>query len=388
MAKKIVAVLLAFGLTLSLMACGNSTETSSGTDEAQAQEPADEGDEQETQNEEAAEGEAGDAAGDTSEDTSEDAAKEAEGAVENAAGGADLTGKKVGFSALMMSTEFFTDMSNQMETYFTERGMEYSVADANGNAQTQIQTVENFVSMGMDYIICFVVDASSISDSLIKARESGAFIIVIGTVLDNKDAYDVCISISQHESGVVEAQMAADWIDATFPDAEDGSIEVGLLTNSENEDAVSRCDGLHEIENFTSKAVIVEEHETTQAEGAAAGQTYAEMMLMNNPNLKVILTYGTDQGQGANEAVMKDSSVNAEEFAVFTIDTAEFIRNKVKESVDGTSVLRGTVMLGEGTPMTCYNLMDGTWSSRVKDKVYSEECIMITPETISDYFPE
>lgn len=379
MTKKIVAVLLAFGLTFSLMACGSSAGTqtgaSGGTGEAQ-EEPAEETDVQEAQDEAQPESEGQETAGDVAE------------AVEDGAQGADLTGKKVGFSALMMSSEFFTDMSNQMEAYFTEHGMEYSVADANGNAQTQIQTVENFVSMGMDYIICFVVDASSISDSLIKAREGGAFIIVIGTVLDNKDAYDVCISISQNESGITEAKMAAEWIDATFPDAEDGSIEVGLLTNSENEDAVARCDGLREIVNFTSKAVIVEEHETTQAEGAAAGQTYAEMMLMNNPDLKVILTYGTDQGQGANEAVMKDSSINSEEFAVFTVDTAEFIRNKVKESANGTSVLRGTVMLGEGTPMTCYNLMDGTWSGRVEDKVYSEECIMITPETISEYFPE
>ena len=379
MTKKIVAVLLAFGLTFSLMACGSSagaqTGASGGTGEAQ-EEPAEETDVQEVQDEAQPESEGQETAGDVAE------------AVEDGAQGADLTGKKVGFSALMMSSEFFTDMSNQMEAYFTEHGMEYSVADANGNAQTQIQTVENFVSMGMDYIICFVVDASSISDSLIKAREGGAFIIVIGTVLDNKDAYDVCISISQNESGITEAKMAAEWIDATFPDAEDGSIEVGLLTNSENEDAVARCDGLREIVNFTSKAVIVEEHETTQAEGAAAGQTYAEMMLMNNPDLKVILTYGTDQGQGANEAVMKDSSINSEEFAVFTVDTAEFIRNKVKESANGTSVLRGTVMLGEGTPMTCYNLMDGTWSGRVEDKVYSEECIMITPETISEYFPE
>ncbi len=379
MTKKIVAVLLAFGLTFSLMACGSSagaqTGASGGTGEAQ-EEPAEETDVQKAQDEAQPESEGQETAGDVAE------------AVEDGAQGADLTGKKVGFSALMMSSEFFTDMSNQMEAYFTEHGMEYSVADANGNAQTQIQTVENFVSMGMDYIICFVVDASSISDSLIKAREGGAFIIVIGTVLDNKDAYDVCISISQNESGITEAKMAAEWIDATFPDAEDGSIEVGLLTNSENEDAVARCDGLREIVNFTSKAVIVEEHETTQAEGAAAGQTYAEMMLMNNPDLKVILTYGTDQGQGANEAVMKDSSINSEEFAVFTVDTAEFIRNKVKESANGTSVLRGTVMLGEGTPMTCYNLMDGTWSGRVEDKVYSEECIMITPETISEYFPE
>jgi len=301
--------------------------------------------------------------------------------------GADLTGKKVGFSALMMSSEFFTDMSNQMEAYFTERGMEYSVADAAGNAQTQIQTVENFVSMGMDYIICFVVDASSITDTLIKARESGAFIIVIGTVLDNKDAADVCISISQYESGAVEAELASEWIDATFPDAEDGSIEVALLTNSENEDAVARCDGLRTIADINKKVTIVEEHETTQADGSVAGQNYAEMELMNHPNLKAILTYGTDQGAGANEAAMINGTINKDEFAVFTIDTAEFIRNKVIESASGESVLRGTVMLGEGTPMTCYNLMDGSWMDRVVDSVYSEECIKITPETIGNYFP-
>ncbi len=315
----------------------------------------------------------------------ESVAEEVADAVE--AEGADLTGKKVGFSALMMSSEFFTDMSNQMEEYFTGYGMEYEVADANGNAQTQIQTVENFVSMGMDYIICFVVDASSISDALIKAREEGTFIIVIGTVLDNADAYDVCINISQEESGQVEAQLAAAWIEETFPDAEDGSIKVGLLTNSENEDAVSRCNGLRQIEEYTSKAVIVEEHETTRADGAAAAQSYAEMMLMNNEDLKVILTYGTDQGQGANEAAMA-AGIDTDEFAVFTVDTAEFIREKIRGSVTGDSVIRGTVMLGEGTPMTCYKLMDGSWSDRVVDKVYSERCIEITPDTIDEYYPD
>ena len=302
--------------------------------------------------------------------------------------GADLTGKKVGFSALMMSSEFFTDMSNQMQAYFEERGMQYSVADANGDPQTQIQTIENFVQMGMDYIICFVVDRVSISDALIRARQAGAFVIVIGTVLDDKEAADVCISISQYESGVVEAELGAAWIEEHYPDAADGTVKVGILENSENEDAVARCNGLKTIAELTSKAVIVEEHETTQSEGAAAGQNMAEMMLMNNPDLAVILTYGTDQGSGANEAAMANGSVNKDTFAVFTIDTAEFIRGKVKESVEGTSVLRGTVMLGEGTPMTCYNLMDGSWMDRVVDGVYNEECIKITPETIGNYFAE
>ena len=302
--------------------------------------------------------------------------------------GADLTGKKVGFSALMMSSEFFTDMSNQMQAYFEERGMQYSVADANGDPQTQIQTIENFVQMGMDYIICFVVDRVSISDALIRARQAGAFVIVIGTVLDDKEAADVCISISQYESGVVEAQLGAAWIDEHYPDAADGTVKVGVLENSENEDAVARCNGLKTITELTKKAVIVETHETTQADGAAAGQNMAEMMLMNNPDLAVILTYGTDQGAGANEAAMANGSVDKDTFAVFTIDTAEFIRNKVKESAKGESVLRGTVMLGEGTPMTCYNLMDGSWMDRVQDGVYSEECIKITPETIGTYFAD
>lgn len=375
MKKKILAVIMAMALTAGLAGCGGSggEGSQSGADGS-------------AQSAQANDAETGGDESDAAEAGS-DAASQAEEAVDTASGG-DMAGKKVGFSALMMSSEFFTDMSNQMEAYFTENGMEYSVADANGNAQTQIQTVENFVSMGMDYIICFVVDASSISDSLMKARESGAFIIIIGTILDNKDAYDVCISISQRESGQVEAQMAADWIDKTFPDAQDGSIKVGILENSENEDAVARCEGLEEIVNYTKKAVIVETHETTQAEGAAAGQNYAEMMLMNNPDLKVILTYGTDQGQGANEAVMKDGTVNKDEFAVFTIDTAEFIRDKVRESAEGNSVIRGTVMLGEGTPMTCYKLMDGSWADRIEDKVYAERCIVITPETIDEYFPQ
>lgn len=38
--------------------------------------------------------------------------------------------------------------------------------------------------------------------------------------------------------------------------------------------------------------------------------------------------------------------------------------------------------------MTCYKLMDYTWMDRVVDKVYSEECIKITPETIDNYYPD
>lgn len=301
--------------------------------------------------------------------------------------GEDMTGKKVGFSPVMMSSEFFAGMSDDMEAYFTEQGMEYSSADANGSVETQVQNVENFVSMGMDYIIMFAVDASAICDAAIAARDAGAFVINIGTVLEQRDAYDVCINVDQFESGAVVAQMAAEWIEETFPDAEDGSIEVAILEERDSEDAIRRSDGLHEIENLCSKAKVTYVAEQTISDGATKAQELTEMLFLNNPDVKCIITYGTDMAQGSDEIALGKVE-NKDEFAIFTVDTPEFIRGKIKESQDNTSLIRGTVMLGEGTPYTCFKLMDGSWMDRVEDGVYAERCIPITLETMSEYFPE
>lgn len=301
--------------------------------------------------------------------------------------GADMTGKKVGFSPVMMSSEFFAGMSDDMEAYFTANGMEYSSADANGDVQTQIQNIENFVQMDMDYIIMFAVDASAICDAAIAARNQGKFVINIGTVLEQRDAYDVCINVDQFDSGAVVSQMAADWIEATFPDAEDGSIEVAILEERDSDDAIRRSDGLHEIEKLTSKATVVYVAEQTITDGATKAQELADALFLQHPDVKCILTYGTDIAQGADEIALQKVS-DKDQFAIFTVDTPEFIRNKIKESADNTSLIRGTVMLGEGTPYTCYKLMDGSWMDRVVDGVYAERCIAITLDTMGEYFPE
>lgn len=301
--------------------------------------------------------------------------------------GADMTGKKVGFSPVMMSSEFFAGMSDDMEAYFTANGMQYSSADPNGDVQTQIQNIENFVQMDMDYIITFAVDASAICDAAIAARSQGKFIINIGTVLEQRDAYDVCINVDQFDSGAVVAEMAADWIEKTFPDAEDGSVEVAILEERDSDDAIRRSDGLHEIEKLTSKAKVVYVAEQTITDGATKAQELADALFLQHPDVKCILTYGTDIAQGSDEIALQRAQ-DKDQFAIFTVDTPEYIRGKIKESADNTSLIRGTVMLGEGTPYTCYKLMDGSWMDRVEDGIYAERCIAITLDTMSEYFPE
>lgn len=79
--------------------------------------------------------------------------------------GADMTGKKVGFSPVMMSSEFFAGMADDMDAYFSANGMVFSTADANGDVQTQIQNIENFVQMDMDYAErCIAITLDTMSE--------------------------------------------------------------------------------------------------------------------------------------------------------------------------------------------------------------------------------
>lgn len=219
------------------------------------------------------------------------------------------------------------------------------------------------------------------------AREKGVFVINIGTVLEQRDAYDVCINVDQFDSGEVAAELAAEWIEATFPDAEDGSIEVGIIEERDSDDAIRRSDGLHEIEKMTSKATVVYVAEQTISDGATKAQELADAMFLQHPDVKCVLTYGTDIAQGTDEIALQKVE-NKDEFCIVTVDTPEFIRNKLKESTDNTSLIRGTVMLGEGTPYTCYQLMSGAWMDRVEDGVYKERCLPVTAENLAEYYPE
>lgn len=323
-------------------------------------------------------------------ESEEDAASDTAGAVEEAvteASGGDMAGKKVGFSPVMMSSEFFAGMSDQMEAYFTANGMEYASADADASVETQVQNIENFVSMGMDYIILFAVDASAICDACIAARDAGAFVINIGTVLEKREAYDVCINVDQYESGKVVAQMGADWIEKTFPDAEDGSIDVLVMQSKDTEDNIRRSEGLLEIENLCSKAHIAYITDQVTSDGMTKAQELAQAAFLEQPNIKCILAFGTDIAQGSNEIAMNQVE-NKDEFAIFSVDTPEFILGLIRDSATNGSLVRGTVMLGEGTPYTCYQLMEGSWMDRVEDGVYHEECIAITLDTIDQYFSE
>lgn len=302
--------------------------------------------------------------------------------------GVDLNGAKVGFSAVTLDSEFFVNMANQIEAYLEPYGVDFTALSADANAATQIENIENFTTMGMDVVVMFLVDNEALVDTLVKARQNGVYIIVIGTILENKDAVDACINVDQAESGEVAAKQMAAWVDATFPDAEDGSIEIAVMTARTNDSGISRSDAMLKVAEYSSKIKMVGEYEVPGENDSVLAQQYAETIFTQYPNVKGILCYGSDMAVGANEIALQKAA-NVAEFCIVTVDTPTVILEGIKASENNESVIRATVALGAGTPYTIYQLISGEWADQIgEDKWFREPCYEVDLSNWADYYVE
>lgn len=253
------------------------------------------------------------------------------------------------------------------------------VASADGNPNTQATQVENFTAMRVKFLFVMPVESSSLVPALISAREAGVIVLVAGGDPGNADAYDSVMMMNQYLSGWYEAYMAKQWVDATYPDAADGSIEAVLFESSLNTEAVNRSNGMKMIAEpflknvngefidadgnvvadankvanpaYSSKVTVVQ---TVQAEMFQAGQTAMQNILTTNPNVKLVLAYAGDGGMGASQAILDEFSKgpgisvidDLNKVAVFGVGMIGAEGPAVLDSMTNKTVFRGTIRFG------------------------------------------
>lgn len=260
-------------------------------------------------------------------------------------------------------------------------GADYDVqvASADGNANTQSTQVENFTAMKVKFMFVMPVESTSLAPKLIAAREAGVSVLVAGGDPGSAEAYDGVMMMNQFLAGSFEAWMAKQWIDTTYPDAADGSIETLFLESTLNTEAAARSAGMkmisepylknvkgeyvdaagkvvgeaNKIDNpaYSSKVKVIQ---TVQAEMFQAGQTATQNALTTNPDVKLVLAYAGDGGMGASQAILdefaKGSGVSAVEdlnkVAVFGVGMIGPEGAAVLDSASNKTVFRGTIRFG------------------------------------------
>lgn len=360
--KKLIAFFLAGMMVLSAVGCGNSPNTQSIQSESETK-----------------------ASAADSANATETAATSAKG--EGTDGRPTVGSGKIGVSTITLGQEFFSDLDTKIHNRLEAEGYEVITVSCEANSATQISDLENLITMGCEAIFFFAIDPDALVDVCKKGREAGIKMYGMACTMDDRDAYDKIINTDQYSAGLGAAELAAAWIDKTFPDAEDGSIEVAVIGMTGTVDGNNRTEGEKKITELTKKAKLAEYYELTGAPDAnIKSQEYAEMMQSQIPDLKCIISYSCDASLGTNEVFMRDTNLNSDEFAIFGVDTSGVIYKEIQDSTTNDSLIRGTISLGDDLSLDVWECLIDADLEYMDDKGYvCKPVTKITTENIGDY---
>lgn len=258
----------------------------------------------------------------------------------------------VGFTVLDNSNAFVAGLAQGTQELLAADGVKMQITDAALDSAKQISQIENFAVMGAKVIIVIPVEPSSLTDSIRYAQSLGSKVLVMNA---DTVAYDCFMTSDRYEIGKQAAQLAANWIDETFPDAVDESIDIAIFESRTNPEEVKNSDGMHEITNLSKKAKIVKIIDGVATNVAA--QEAISTLLQTNPDVKCVLCFNGEGCLGVSEYVLSNSSVDASQFATFGADWSDQIANEIHLSLTNESVYRGSVKFGsDNIPQSAYEL--------------------------------
>jgi len=229
----------------------------------------------------------------------------------------DITGMTVCYLIPSLANTFLNGVATSVEAQAAADGVEVMVYGAEeGGVTTQFNQIENCISQGVDFI--YLMAAGS-AESLIPAVEEAkaAGILVMGVPPGELEPFDAIMHTNQFEDGRLVAEMACDFINARYPDAE--SVEVAVA-GSENQERQMwlRYQGYRTIEDC-EKANVVQYLEIT-GDSIPVGASTAENILAAHPDVKVFIMQSTAHAQGAAETIKALPDVNLADYAVFAGD--------------------------------------------------------------------
>lgn len=298
-----------------------------------------------------------------------------------------LEGKKVCYLIPDASNPFLSQLTEAVKAKFAEDGVEVMISGAEGNATTQFNQIENCISSQVDaMIIMAALEPEGVEASVQEAKAAG--IKVMGVPVDEQGPYDAIMHTDQHEIGTKMAGMACDWINATYPDAPEDSIEVAVIGTKGTENLKRRTEGMETIDTDCAKAKLVQfvdVPEVTIAEGVTA----AENIFTANPNVKVILAAGDGGAQGVAEAMTAYAPDNLDQYAVFSGDISPEMQDVIKSC---ETPYRGAVAIGGGPEelaQSTYDivkkmLMGVEFPAETLDPLVTLTCEAATPAAGSD----
>ena len=282
----------------------------------------------------------------------------------------------------------FTDpfMLQMKDAFITEFGEEYDVqvVSAENNPTTQATQIDSFTAMGVKFLFVIPVDPSTLASNLKAARKAGILVLVAGGD-PGEESRDAILKMDQYLTGEYVTIMAREWIKGAYPEAEVNSIQTVILSSNQNAESTSRSRGLiligeeyllnekgqyidsqgyaissdksgvyysgksgsdRVINPFQSFKVRIVAN--VEANSYEAGQAAMRNILIDYPDVKLVLAYSSDVAQGASEAIVEAyaNKSGTDGIAVFGVGLFGEVEGPIIDASTSGGVFRGAVAYG------------------------------------------
>ena len=240
--------------------------------------------------------------------------------------------------------DFFDMLANTYIETMKAEGWNAEYTSGNFDPPTQLAACENYIAMDVDVLVIWSVAPEAMTGVLTQAQEKGIKVIAF---VAPTEVYDVVMVSRDEDTAGYCAKLAAKWVDETYANQPDGSLDVAVFTCRAAETGVVQGDVLLQIAQYSSKIGNVTEIEC-EDEQASTGMTKMENLYTTNPEIKLFLSAHNGLAQGiANFFTGINSPVtDYSDMGIFCINGDTAVYDMIKASTEGKNPLRGTVMTG------------------------------------------
>ncbi|MFV0527837.1 MAG: sugar ABC transporter substrate-binding protein [Lachnospiraceae bacterium] len=287
------------------------------------------------------------------------------GSSDSSSSGSDTSDQTIALFMTHMSNEFTVTLSDAVEAEVNELGYKYSVYDAEQDAATQSDQIEQAITLGVEGIIIEPVSVDGIVPAVKAAKEAGVYVVIVNQRISTPEAADCYV-------GADAATTGAKLMEKVMEDIGSQGNIAELLGPMGSDGQVGRSEGFDSVlaENPDVKVVFSDaaDWETDPA------LTITENWLNAGTDLVAIVSQNDAMAMGAAKAV-QDAQLEDQVFVYGVDATSEGLQAVLDGKLKAT-ISQGTEDQGRLAADACTALLQGETveaETIVENVIYTQE---------------
>lgn len=275
---------------------------------------------------------------------------------------------KIGVTYMTMNNTFYEAITHEIEKVVNENNDILYIRDPALNETKQIQQINDFIDLEIDYLIINPVDSTKVASTLKKVKSQGIKIIVVDAPINDENIADCTIVSDNYNAGVQCAKNMMSHLD---------QANIVLLEHNSVISAVDRINGfLDTIKDYPQYKVIDKADCLGQTELALPKM---REIIAKNGNFQVVMALNDPSALGALAALDESKMENV---FVYGVDGSPDMKRLIKSSYNAwATASQSPTSMGQEAIRVVYKMNN--------NEVYKKKIIipvsMIEKSNIDDY---